>query len=230
MQETELARVVEHRKLTLPQLGATGVASHLVKEGCGFRVSYGPVRASDLPRFLDAGNVADSKMRQVTFTLRERTVLIPVELYLLQKVLWWIIPILFFISGFGPGLYSWQQALTRGGVAVLATLLGVIGGAILVPILLPLLPGRSFAFKGVLTGIPSGWVLLVLFGIELVSFEAAAILLWTTAVSSYLGMNFTGSTPYTSPSGVEWEMKRAIPLQVFGAVLSMILWLIIPFI
>jgi len=31
-------------------------------------------------------------------------------------------------------------------------------------------------------------------------------------------MNFTGSSTYTSPSGVEWEMRRAIPLQLLGAV------------
>jgi hypothetical protein len=31
-------------------------------------------------------------------------------------------------------------------------------------------------------------------------------------------MNFTGSSTYTSPSGVEWEMRRAIPWQLGGAV------------
>jgi hypothetical protein len=38
-------------------------------------------------------------------------------------------------------------------------------------------------------------------------------------------MNFTGSTPYTSPSGVEREMKTFIPVQAVGLVLFAILWI-----
>jgi hypothetical protein len=38
------------------------------------------------------------------------------------------------------------------------------------------------------------------------------------AISSFTAMNFTGSSTYTSPSGVEWEMRRAIPLQLVAAV------------
>jgi hypothetical protein len=43
-------------------------------------------------------------------------------------------------------------------------------------------------------------------------------------------MNFTGSTPYTSPSGVEKEMRRAIPVQAAGGVLAITVWLAAPFI
>jgi hypothetical protein len=39
-----------------------------------------------------------------------------------------------------------------------------------------------------------------------------------TAISSFTAMNFTGSSTYTSPSGVEWEMRRAIPAQLVAAV------------
>ena len=80
VRETRLAKVVEHRRLVLPQLSAPGVAAHRVKEACGFRVTYGPVRAADLPAFLDAGMKADADMRKVTFDLRERAVLAPAEL------------------------------------------------------------------------------------------------------------------------------------------------------
>ena len=34
-------------------------------------------------------------------------------------------------------------------------------------------------------------------------------------------MNFTGSSPITSPSGVSREMRRAMPLQVAGAALAL---------
>jgi hypothetical protein len=37
-------------------------------------------------------------------------------------------------------------------------------------------------------------------------------------------MNFTGSTPYTSPSGVEKEMRKAIPLQALAALIAVAAW------
>src|SRR5512138_3296020 len=44
LKQVDLAEIVSHRKLILPQLGATGVAAHKVKEETGFNVHYGPVR------------------------------------------------------------------------------------------------------------------------------------------------------------------------------------------
>jgi hypothetical protein len=37
-------------------------------------------------------------------------------------------------------------------------------------------------------------------------------------------MNFTGSTPFTSPSGVEKEMRKALPLQAAALLLAMVAW------
>jgi hypothetical protein len=49
-------------------------------------------------------------------------------------------------------------------------------------------------------------------------------MLCATAISSYLAMNFTGSTPFTSPSGVEKEMRKAIPLQAAALLLALAAW------
>jgi hypothetical protein len=38
-------------------------------------------------------------------------------------------------------------------------------------------------------------------------------------------MSFTGSTTFTSPSGVEKEMRRAIPLQGVAVLLAGVLWI-----
>jgi hypothetical protein len=43
-------------------------------------------------------------------------------------------------------------------------------------------------------------------------------------ISSYLAMNFTGSTPFTSLSGVEKEMRKAIPLQAAVALIALVAW------
>ena len=39
-------------------------------------------------------------------------------------------------------------------------------------------------------------------------------------------MNFTGSSPITSPSGVNREMRRALPFQVAGAAVAVGGWLL----
>jgi hypothetical protein len=41
-----------------------------------------------------------------------------------------------------------------------------------------------------------------------------------TAAASFFAMQFTGSTTFTSPSGVEWEMRRALAFQVGAVVLA----------
>jgi hypothetical protein len=38
-------------------------------------------------------------------------------------------------------------------------------------------------------------------------------------------MNFTGSTTFTSPSGVEKEMRKAIPLQALASITAGIVWI-----
>ena len=58
-----------HRRLILPQLGAPGVAAHSVKEQSGFRVIYGPIKATDLPAFLEAGRKATPAMRRKAFPM-----------------------------------------------------------------------------------------------------------------------------------------------------------------
>jgi hypothetical protein len=59
---------------------------------------------------------------------------------------------------------------------------------------------------------------------QLGGWGALGLIFFTIAISSYLAMNFTGATPYTSMSGVEKEMRRALPLQMAAGLLSVIVW------
>ena len=227
--DARLDELVSHRELILPQLAATGVSALAVKKGCGFRVFFGPVRAADLPAFLRSGKQGDEAMRTVTFTLGERAVLIPVELFLLAKPLLVILFLGFLVSGIGPSIFSPTAALHRGLVLLAATGGGIVGGAVLTPLLLPWLPGRQFWGKGVLTGLAVALLAWLLAAPRLGAAEQTSLLLWTAAVSSYLAMNFTGATPFTSPSGVEYEMRRGLPAQIGAACLALGLWLTAPF-
>ena len=219
-----LEQLVSHRRLILPQLAATGVSAHRVKKECGFEVVWGPVRASDLDRFLQAGSRADAGMRRVTFSLRERFVLIPVELAAIPKYLVWVLAAGFVLSGFGPGGFSLASAWSRGMLLAAACAAGILGGAVTVPLLLPWLWPRAFALKGLIAGAVWGGILIVAFWHAANGWELLTLLAATGAFSSFLAMNFTGATPFTSPSGVEKEMRRAIPFQAAAVLLAAIVW------
>ena len=109
-------------------------------------------------------------------------------------------------------------------IALSAYVGAVLSGAVVTPILLPWIPGRTFALKGALVGIVAGLTVMLVFRSSLIWLEALALLLITMGMSSFLAMNFTGSTPFTSPSGVEKEMRRAIPLQVAVALIALVAW------
>jgi hypothetical protein len=216
--------VVRHRTLILPQLSATGVCARTVKKETGFGVSWGPVRASDIPGFLDAGMRATPAMRRVTFTLSERAVLIGVELSAVPKPSLWVLLAICLISGIEPGLFSHSHVAIRALIATAGFLAGVAAGAVVVPLLLPWLPGRAFSIKGAVVGLCLGTAIAVGLREFMHPWAAPAMVLLTSSVSSYLAMNFTGSTPFTSPSGVEKEMRRAIPLQAAALVIASMVW------
>jgi hypothetical protein len=223
--QTSLNKVVSHNQLILPQLGATGVCAHQVKRESGFKVIWGPVRAEDIQPFIAADYHTDDAMRQVTFSIRERAVLTPVELSHLPKPTFWVLLAVFLLSGIGTTVFSLHDAWYRGLMAFTAYVAGVMAGAVAAPILLPWIPGRAFALKGAITGVVVGLLVVLFFKSGLIWLETTALLLITVAISSYLAMNFTGSTPYTSPSGVEKEMRCAIPVQAGAVVVALVAWI-----
>ena len=157
---TGIDKVVTHRRLVLPQLAATGVSAERVRQGCGFKVTWGPIRAQDLGQFLDNKMKAAPAMRRVTFTTVERIVLIPVEFSHIPKPALWTLAAIFVLSGFGPGLFSFGSAWVRGWMMASACGMAILAGNVAVPALLPWLPGRAFAVKGLLTGVGAGLLVL----------------------------------------------------------------------
>ena len=150
IESSGVVRVVGHRTLVLPQLGAPGVAAHEVIRKTGFRVVYGPVRARDIPAFLSAGMKATSEMRRVDFTLRKRLARTPIELVRLFIPTVFAALLFVVIGGLGGQGYrvSREQALW----AVVVVFCNYLAGIVLTPVLLPWLPGRAFACKGAITG------------------------------------------------------------------------------
>ena len=222
----KLEKIVDHKRVIVPQLGATGVSAGDVKKLSGFRVVYGPIRANDIPAFLKNKRKADKNMRQVTFNIYERFILTPVEIQIVLKPALIAALVLFIVSGFGPGIFSFSGAWERGVISFFALIAGIVSGGFVTPVLLPFIPSRQFALKGIIAGSVLSIPLLTLFSTAIKGVSGfAALFLFSVTISSYLAMNFTGATPFTSPSGVEKEMKRYIPVQLVCLVISSGLWI-----
>ncbi len=221
----KLSDVVSHKKLILPQLSGPGIAAYEVKKLTGFKVVYGPIESTDLPQFLDAGLKVTPRMRRKTFSARERVALIPMELVSVLKWAVIILPIFFFFGGLGansPGfLYN---ALDRGLFAVFALIAAMLAGAVFTPLLLPWLPGRAFSQKGAVMGLACILLLAICWGERLNRIEILAWLFLVPGAAAFLAMNFTGSSTYTSLSGVRKEMKWAVPLQIVAGFVGLSLW------
>ena len=227
---SDLAQHVSHDRIILPQLGAPGVDAAEVRRRSGFKVTWAPVRASDLPAFLDAGYRAEPEQRRVAFTLRDRLVLTPLEFLGGLPVTLVFLAAMVLLGGFGPGGFSWESVGERAPLGIAAALLGLLSGAVLTPVFLPRLEWRMYAAKGFEVGlIVSLIVLMVLsfgpgFPVGYVDFASAAALV--IAGGSYFAMLFTGSTPYTSVHGAQLEMKTWLPRQIALAALALVLRLI----
>ncbi len=228
VQSAKLDQLVAHRVLILPQLAASGVAARDIKKLCGFQGRFGPILASMLPAFLTTSQ-ADEAMRTVTFTLKERAVLIPLEICMMWKRLLAVAVLFFVLSGISPTIFSPEAARSRGAVLLLASLAAIASGAILTPLLLPWIPFRQFWLKGTITGGMTALLFLVAAQTAVNGLEQAAVFLWVTGCSAFFAMNFTGSTPFTSLSGVAKEMRRGLPIQIGAATLALLLWLASPF-
>ena len=225
IKHTRLGEIVSHRNLILPQLGAPGVAAHEVRKGSGFSVIYGPVRARDLRPFLAAGMVATPEMRRVRFSILDRLRQTRVEFVISLKYLVIAAAIFLLLAGLGRGGYSSTSVLDVGSRSAGNLLLAYLGGVFVGPVLLPWLPGRAFSLKGMAAG-------LGMFGVSFLTglagdnpLEIAAWALLMPAIASFLTMNFTGASTYTSLSGVKREMRIAVPLQIAGGLVGVGIWL-----
>jgi len=224
---SRLHEVVSHRRLIVPQLGATGVAAFKVKKYSGFSVNYGPVMLCDLPQYLENGNRTTPEMRLKRFPFKERLVLVPVDIMLALKQGLPVIFALLLLAGFaGDGTFL-QAMFHHALPPALAVLSGIIAGAIVTPLLLPWIPGRAFSFKGAISGLFLFSLLFTLYGVFTQDYSLLAKVSWpliALAISSWFGMAFTGASTYTSLNGVRKEMLRAMPLQFVILVTGLGLW------
>lgn len=217
-----LDKIVKHRRIIVPQLGAPGIHAHVVKKVTGFSVLFGPVYARDIKAYLQAGNKATQAMRTVSFPIRDRLILTPMEIIPALKKSWIYLLALFVIFGLQTEGFIFSKAWNQGFPFLLMGGVALFVGAFLTPLMLPFIPFRSFAVKGWLAG-------SVLFGalfpfinrsLHQDLFLLIAVYLFFPLISSYLALNFTGTTTFTHISGVKKELKIALPIYIAAGIIS----------
>ena len=228
--ESQLSLYVSHKRLIVPQLGAPGVSAHKVKEATGFSVKFGPVRAGDIQEYIAAGFKKSEVSRSVQFNLRDRFILAPVEVANSLKYLLLVMVFFLLLSGFHSGGYSPELMWKEGFKAALYLLAAYFSGAFLAPVLLPVLPFRHFGGKGLVAGLFIFALVALLGYAEMAIIALLGWFLISGAISSFLTMNFTGASTYTSLSGVRKEMRIFVPLQVALAFIGLSFVLISKFV
>jgi len=67
-----IEKLVDHRKLILPQLAAVGIEAKIIKEKTGWNIIWGPVYAKDIPAFIKNNFKKTFEMRETIFPLVQR--------------------------------------------------------------------------------------------------------------------------------------------------------------
>ena len=225
IEAVKLSEVVTHRELVLPQLGAPGIDAHEVTKRSGFTVRYGPVRAKDIKAYIAAGYQATREMRLVEFTLTDRAALVPMELLPAIETSLPVLGAAFAVDLLARGIYSKKLFSIADLVACAGA---VISGTTITTLLLPYIPGKAFSLKGWLVGAAWSIIYLVKSGVLCAGnyLLSAGYLLCLPAVSSFFALNLTGSSTYTSPSGVKKEMQVSLPLIAASALIGIMLVII----
>ncbi len=225
IEQYQIAELVSHRELILPQLGAPGICAHEIQKISGFRVIYGPILARDIPAFMAQGKKATPAMRIKTFHWQERMVLVPIETVHGMTRMFWLLMLMFFLSLLLH--YHNMQLGLMIGLKCMATLLSAFFVAVtLTPLLLPYIPGRALTIKGWNIGML--WVCILgiiqYHNMPFTWLEFGGLASIGLAITGFCAMEFTGATTYTSLSGVKKEMRWAVPMQLMLLILGWISW------
>ncbi|MBI3399415.1 MAG: acetyl-CoA synthase subunit gamma [Deltaproteobacteria bacterium] len=218
---SQLEKTVSHKRIIAPQLGAPGIAAHIVQQKTGFRISYGPIDARDIRRYVEAGYKATEDMRRVKFTVWDRLVLTPMELLPALKGYVLYALLIFFIISLKPSGIIFKDGLANGLPFFFLGFLAVLSGALVTPLLLPFVPFRSFAVKGWIIGL-----FFTFLGIKNITIATPTTAFYVFSwlffplASSYIALQFTGSTVFTGMSGVKKELRFAMPVYISTAIIS----------
>jgi 2-polyprenyl-3-methyl-5-hydroxy-6-metoxy-1,4-benzoquinol methylase len=187
--------MVDHRALILPQLCANGLDGWRIRQETSWGVHWGPVRARDIPAYLQAGRKKSAPMHQVQFPLRDRLEMTTVMLFLYAFLL--LIPILIFWRPYAFLIYGLMIAISY-----------------FYGIFLPWIPGRDGLGKGAVLA------LLTLVGLWAWSLgwghlEPASLFGWSLGLgflAFFVGAEFQGMSPLMRGEQANWSVEGLVGL------------------
>ena len=91
-------------------------------------------------------------------------------------------------------------------------------GAVVTPVFLPWIPGRAFSLKGAQVGMLWALLLTLTVASHWSGASLVGLFLIASALTAYFAMNFTGCSTFTSLSGVQKEMRIAVPVIILSIV------------
>jgi NAD-dependent dihydropyrimidine dehydrogenase PreA subunit len=202
--------LVDHRRVILPQLAATGIEGGVIHDKTGWRVVWGPVYAKSIPAFLDAGLKATAAMRSVEFPLSQRLEMavawaFPMSLLSLLVLPFWegvVLPLVGIVWALSLGIF-WSFPLYQKRIGRARKHVGFVFfdfGERGVPLIAWLVFLGALAEYALLAGQLS-WILMLRWGLA------------SLVVLLILGLDLTGSTPVFK-SGLHADRQLAITLDV----------------
>jgi hypothetical protein len=223
----QLDKIVKHKRIIVPQLGAVGVSAYRIAQMTGFRVAFGPVHMKDVREYIASGYKTDSAMRTIEFPMKDRLILIPMEIHqILGKYLAYSLAMLL-VFGLKPSGLLFADMIRDGLPFIVLGFVSILAGAILTPLFLPYIPSRSFAIKGWIMGLlVTVPVLTMMSAVDRSALLKASALVFFPMASSFLALQFTGATPFTSPSGVNRELRTGLPIYLLLTGISAVLLIV----
>jgi hypothetical protein len=117
-------------QLILPQLSANGVDGWKIRRDTGWKVLWGPVRASDIPDYIKNKATKTDSMRHVTFPIKDRLEMVCVTLGFYGFLI--LLPVWFF----------WRDLFLPLGLSLISL-------SIFYAITQPWLPGKDGLYKSI---------------------------------------------------------------------------------
>lgn len=229
IKNTNLEALVSHKVLIIPQLGASGVSILKLKEETGFRGIFGPIRSEDIKEFIDNKFKASMGMRTVKFDFKDRAKLTPLNIVQNYKYYFYTLVMLLIVNTLCSITSVMEMNIIKDSlIQSIPAFFGVIVATVVFPLVLPLIPFKAFSLKGMVLSLL--YILMFFMTKDYFHLQSNMYFIGYSLVLSALitniSLNFTGSTTYTSFSGVVKETLWALPLCILTAVIGIIIMVI----
>jgi ubiquinone/menaquinone biosynthesis C-methylase UbiE len=201
---SRLEEVVDHHALILPQLCANGVDGWRIREETGWGVHWGPIRASDIPEYLDARRKKKDEIRWVRFPLKDRLEMVTVTMTFYGLMI--LLPVLIF----------WRQIFWPVTISL-------IGLSYFYAVVHQWLPGRDGLWKSIplsIIAIAGLLTYLSLFA-NVANVNSFHWGIGIIALSVFTAAELQGMSPLMRGEQANWSIEALI-----FSVLGLIYWLI----